>query len=57
MKKWYLSKTLRLSFLAFVGALISGITGENWLDGEMQIMISAVIAAILRKFTDESIGR
>ncbi len=51
-KKWWKSKTLWASGLVFIGSLISGITGDNWLDGEMQLMILSAVNAVLRKLTD-----
>lgn len=57
MKKWYHSKTLWVNGLVFIGSLISGITGENWLDGEMQLMLLALIDFILRVVTNQGLFR
>ncbi len=56
-KKWWKSKTLIVNALVFLGSLISGITGENWLDGELQLMILSVAEAILRKYTNTGLEK
>ena len=57
MKKWHRSKMLWINGLVFIGSLVSGITGENWLDGEMQLMILALADLILRIFTKQGLER
>ena len=56
MKNWYNSKTIWINLLVLVGSLISGITGENWLDGEAQLIALSVIDIILRKVTSQGIS-
>ena len=55
-KKWYHSRTLVLNALVVLGSVISGITGENWLDGETQLIVLAVIDLILRIRTNQGLG-
>lgn len=55
MKKWYHSKTIWVSALAIIGSVIAGITTDNWLDGEAQVMILAVIDLILRIKTNQGL--
>ena len=55
MKKWYRSKTLWVLGLTFVGTLIKGITGENWFDGEAQLMALSFVGFILRVITKEGL--
>jgi len=54
-KKWFHSKILWVNGLVFVGSLISGITGNNWLDGEMQLMILSVADFVLRLITKQGL--
>ena len=51
-KKWWKSKTLIANALVLVGSIISGITGENWLDGEAQLMVLALADMVLRIITN-----
>lgn len=57
MKKWYRSKMLWINGMVFFGGLISGITGENWLDGEAQLMALSVIDFVLRLITKDGLYR
>ncbi|MCK5236284.1 MAG: hypothetical protein KAR06_04785 [Deltaproteobacteria bacterium] len=56
-KKWYQSKTLRVNLLVFVGSLISGFMGEDWLDGEAQLMILSILEFGLRLITNTGVTR
>lgn len=56
-KKWYRSKTLIINILVVVGSIISGVTGENWLDGEMQLMILAIVDVVLRMVTSQGLEK
>lgn len=56
-KKWYRSKMLWVQILAVVGSIIAGVTSKNWLDGEMQVMILAIIDFILRLRTNQGLER
>lgn len=55
MKKWYLSKTLRVNALMFVAVLIHSITGEDLLTPEVQEAIIIVVNVILRFVTKEEL--
>lgn len=55
MKKWYRSKTIWINGLVFLGALISGITGENWLDGEAQLIVLSLVDFVLRIITKQGL--
>ena len=56
-KRWFHSKTLWINGLVFVGCLISGVTGENWLDGETQLMVLALADFILRMITKSGLEK
>ena len=55
MKKGYRSKTNTVMLLALAGSIISGATGTDWLDGDLQVAILSLIGLILRKFTDTKV--
>ena len=57
MKKWYHSKTLWINGLVFAGCLISGLTGENWLDGEAQLMVLSLVDLVLRIITSSGLEK
>lgn len=54
-KKWYHSKTIWINLLAVVGSIVAGIWTKNWLDGETQVMILAVIDFVLRLKTNKGL--
>lgn len=56
-KKFYHSRILWVQILAVVGSIIAGITTKNWLDGETQVMILAVIDFILRLRTNQGLSK
>lgn len=56
-KKWYHSKTLWVNLLVVVASIISGITTKNWLDGETQLMILAVVDFVLRIRTNQGLEK
>jgi len=56
-KKWYHSRTLYLNGLVFLGSLISGVVGENWLDGEVQLMALSIIDILLRIITKQGLEK
>ena len=56
-KKWYHSKTLWVQVLAVLGSIIAGITTKNWLDGELQVMILAIIDFVLRLKTNTGLTK
>ncbi len=55
MKKGYRSKTNTVMLLALAGSIISGATGTDWRDGDLQVAILSPIGLILRKFTDTKV--
>jgi len=57
MKKWYHSKSLWVMAVALVASIISGVTGETWVDGEMQATILSIIGIILRAVTKEGLTK
>ena len=54
-KKWYHSRTLWIQALVVIASIISGITTKNWLDGETQLMILAVVDFVLRLRTNQGL--
>jgi len=57
MKKWYHSRILWVDFLAVVGSIIAGVCSKNWLDGETQVMILAIIDFVLRLKTNQGLEK
>ena len=55
-KKWYHSRILWVDFLAVLGSIIVGICSKNWLDGETQVMILAIVDFILRLRTNQGLS-
>ena len=55
-KKWYMSKSLWVGFIAFVGGILE-VTGviELPISAEMQVTILGIIAVILRMVTSDAI--
>jgi len=56
-KKWYHSRILWVDFLAVAGSIIFGIFSKNWLDGETQVMILAIVDFILRLKTNQGLEK
>jgi len=56
-KRWFHSRILWVDFLAVVASIIFGITSKNWLDGETQVMILAIIDFILRIRTNQGLEK
>jgi len=57
MKKWYTSRVLWVDLLAVLGCIIAGVFSKDWLDGETQVMILAIIDFILRLRTNQGLER
>ena len=57
MKKWYHSRILWVQAIAVVASIIAGITTKNWLDGEVQVMILAVVDFFLRLRTNQGLEK
>lgn len=55
MKQWWKSKTVWVQLLALAASIISGVTGQDWLDGETQVIILALLGLMLRWKTDTEI--
>ena len=56
MKRWFHSKTIWVNGLVFAGSLASGLTGENWMDGEVQLMVLSMVDFILRLVTKKGLN-
>jgi len=56
-KKWYHSRILWVDFLAVASSIIFGIFSKNWLDGETQVMILAIVDFILRLKTNQGLEK
>lgn len=56
-KKFWHSRILWVDFLAVVGSIVAGVCSKNWLDGETQIMILAIIDFILRIRTNQGLEK
>ena len=55
-KKFYHSKTMWIMALALIGSIVSGLTGQDWVDGEIQIALLSIIGLILRIVTKEPLS-
>lgn len=56
-KKWYHSRTLWIMGIALIASIIAGITGEDWLDGELQVAILSFVGLILRIITGDGLTK
>ncbi len=56
-KKFWHSRMIWINILAILGSVISGIFTKNWLDGETQLMVLAMIDLILRFRTNKGLGK
>lgn len=57
MKKWYHSRILWVQAIAVIASVVAGITTKNWIDGEVQVIILAVIDFILRLKTNQGLEK
>lgn len=55
MKKWYLSKTLWVNFIAFIALAVQQVTGEEVISMELQTQIIIFINFALRLITKQEI--
>ena len=55
-KKWYHSKTIWVNVLIGVAMVIQAVTGQEWLDVELQVGILAVANIILRLITTQGLS-
>uniref|UniRef100_A0A6M3L1D3 Uncharacterized protein n=1 Tax=viral metagenome TaxID=1070528 RepID=A0A6M3L1D3_9ZZZZ len=56
MKKWWASKTLWLNVLATIITIIQALQGQAWVNPEYQILVLAILNAIVRLLTNTSIS-
>lgn len=56
-KKWYLSKSLWVMAIALVASIITGVTGKDWLDGDIQVAILSLVGLILRLVTNQGLEK
>ena len=56
-KKWYQSRILWVDFLAVAASIIAGVFSKDWLDGETQVMILAIIDFVLRLKTNTGLEK
>jgi len=55
-KKWYASRTLWVNALAVVGAIVQGVSGQEFLGADDQVAILGLINLILRMVTSSKIS-
>ena len=55
MKNWYLSKTVWLNILASAVAVVQSLQGQPWINPEYQVLILAILNAIVRLLTNSAI--
>lgn len=56
MKAWYLSKTLWANGVALIAMIVQGITGNEILPMNVQVIILSVINLALRMITKEKVA-
>ena len=56
-KSWWKSKTVWMNTLAAIAIIVQTITGEAWLDAELQGAIIVVANVALRLFTNTGLGK
>jgi len=56
MKTWWKSKTLWLNFVATLIAIVQAVQGQPWVPAEYQVLVLAVLNAVLRFLTNQPIG-
>lgn len=57
VKKWYHSKTLIANVLMGVAVLVQAVTGQDWLDVEVQGAIIIIVNLILRLITKQGLSK
>ena len=55
-KRWFHSRILWVQALAVIGSIIAGVCTKNWLDGETQVIVLAIIDFILRLRTNQGLS-
>ena len=56
-KKWYLSRTLWVNFLAAIALIVQAITGTEWFNLEVQGAFLVIVNMILRVITKQPVGK
>ena len=56
-KRWFHSRQLWVDILALIGSIIAGVCTKDWLDGEMQVMLLAIIDFVLRLRTNQGLSK
>ena len=56
-KRWFHSKTLWVNFLVAIAVLIQVITGNDWLDAEVQAAVIVIANVILRLLTSSGLEK
>ena len=56
-KSWYLSKTLWLNILGGVVVLVQYLQGQPWFDPELQVLILAILNAVMRFITNKPLSK
>jgi len=56
-KKWYHSKTLWVNTVAGIAVVVQALTGEEWVDAELQAAIVVVVNFVLRLITKQGLGK
>lgn len=56
-KKWYLSKTVWFNALALTALMIQAVTGEPWLDVEVQGAVLVIVNLVLRIVTGKPLEK
>lgn len=54
-KRWYLSKTIYINAIVFIGIIAQQISGKDIITPEFQVVILSLINLILRAVTKENI--
>ena len=57
MKKWWQSKTVWANVVAGAAVLVQALTGDEWLDAEVQGAIIVIINLLLRLITKSQLSK
>jgi uncharacterized membrane protein len=55
MKNWWKSKTVWLNILATLVVIVQALQGQAWINPEIQVVILAVLNAVVRVVTNTAI--
>ena len=56
-KKWYQSRTVWVNALIAAAVIVQAVTGEAWLDAQVQAAIIVVVNLILRVITGKPLSK